>query len=76
MSNLAKKVVHTKMASIRARELTENLLAIRNKVTQAQSFPVRLVAVSKTKPIEDLLIAYQAGQRHFGENVRCNWMII
>ncbi|KAI9099296.1 hypothetical protein DFS34DRAFT_617077 [Phlyctochytrium arcticum] len=31
--------------------------------------PVRLVAVSKTKPVEDLWAAYQAGQRHFGENV-------
>ena len=27
-----------------------------------------LVAVSKTKPIEDLQVAYDAGQRHFGEN--------
>ena len=27
-----------------------------------------LVAVSKTKPIADLEEAYQAGQRHFGEN--------
>lgn len=29
---------------------------------------VTLVAVSKTKPVEDLLIAYNAGQRIFGEN--------
>ena len=29
---------------------------------------VRLVAVSKTKPVEDLLEAYAAGQRIFGEN--------
>jgi len=29
---------------------------------------VRLVAVSKTKPIEQIIQAYQAGQRHFGEN--------
>lgn len=29
---------------------------------------VTLVAVSKTKPISDLLEAYQAGQRVFGEN--------
>ena len=29
---------------------------------------VTLVAVSKTKPIEDLLEAYQAGQLDFGEN--------
>lgn len=29
---------------------------------------VQLVAVSKTKPLEDLQAAYAAGQRHFGEN--------
>ena len=29
---------------------------------------VVLIAVSKTKPIADLQAAYDAGQRHFGEN--------
>jgi len=29
---------------------------------------VRLVAVSKTKPVELLMEVYEAGQRHFGEN--------
>ncbi len=29
---------------------------------------VCLVAVSKTKPVSDLQVAYGAGQRHFGEN--------
>ena len=29
---------------------------------------VRLVAVSKYKPVEDIMAAYQAGQRRFGEN--------
>ncbi len=29
---------------------------------------VKLVAVSKTKPIEDIMEAYKAGQRDFGEN--------
>lgn len=29
---------------------------------------VCLVAVSKTKPVSDLMIAYNSGQRHFGEN--------
>ena len=28
----------------------------------------RLVAVSKTKPVSDILEAYRSGQRHFGEN--------
>nr|VFK36902.1 MAG: hypothetical protein BECKSD772F_GA0070984_100720 [Candidatus Kentron sp. SD]VFK40538.1 MAG: hypothetical protein BECKSD772E_GA0070983_100719 [Candidatus Kentron sp. SD] len=29
---------------------------------------ITLIAVSKTKPIEDIVTAYQAGIRHFGEN--------
>ncbi|PRX42985.1 YggS family pyridoxal phosphate-dependent enzyme [Salegentibacter salegens] len=29
---------------------------------------ITLVAISKTKPIEDLVEAYEAGQRQFGEN--------
>jgi len=29
---------------------------------------VTLLAVSKTKPLEDVIAAYQAGQRHFAEN--------
>ena len=29
---------------------------------------VTLIAVSKTKPVSDLQAAYDAGQRHFGEN--------
>ena len=29
---------------------------------------VRLVAVSKTKPVSMIKAAYDAGQRHFGEN--------
>ena len=29
---------------------------------------VTLVAVSKTKPVEDLMQAYECGQRIFGEN--------
>ena len=29
---------------------------------------VELVAVSKTKPVSDILAAYDCGQRHFGEN--------
>ena len=29
---------------------------------------VRLVAVSKLKSIDDIIEAYKAGQRHFGEN--------
>lgn len=45
--------------------ITDNIKAFR---TEIESENVRLVAVSKTKPIEDLQEAYQAGQRVFGEN--------
>lgn len=46
-------------------------MSIQNNLKQIQSqLPnhVTLVAVSKTKPIEDLMEAYNAGQRIFGEN--------
>lgn len=41
-----------------------------NLTTIKQSLPphVTLVAVSKTKPVSDLMEAYKAGQRIFGEN--------
>jgi hypothetical protein len=29
---------------------------------------ITLVAVSKVKPVCDIIAAYEAGQRHFGEN--------
>ncbi len=53
---------------------TQRLADIRAKIDKAihtygrKPGSVLLMAVSKTKPAEDLVIAYQAGQRHFGEN--------
>ncbi|WP_341220648.1 YggS family pyridoxal phosphate-dependent enzyme [Polaribacter atrinae] len=44
--------------------IKENLLEIKKSIPEN----VTLVAVSKTKPIEDLQEAYAAGQRIFGEN--------
>ena len=44
--------------------IKENLLKIKSSLPEN----VTLVAVSKTKPISDLLEAYNAGQRIFGEN--------
>jgi pyridoxal phosphate enzyme (YggS family) len=38
------------------------------KIKQELSQNIKLIAVSKTKPVELLLEAYQAGQRAFGEN--------
>ena len=44
--------------------ISENILNIKSKLPES----VALVAVSKTKPISDLLEAYNVGQRIFGEN--------
>ena len=45
--------------------IAANLSAIKGEVDRLN---VKLIAVSKTKPVSDLLEAYQAGQRIFGEN--------
>ncbi len=44
--------------------ISENLLSIKTTLPSL----VTLVAVSKTKPVSDLMQAYEAGQRVFGEN--------
>ncbi len=44
--------------------IQQNLLQIKSQLPSN----VTLVAVSKTKPVEDLMEAYNAGQRIFGEN--------
>jgi hypothetical protein len=44
--------------------IVQNLQKIKTELPEQ----VTLVAVSKTKPVEDILEAYQAGQRIFGEN--------
>lgn len=44
--------------------ISSNLESIKNSLPEQ----VTLVAVSKTKPIEDLQEAYETGQRIFGEN--------
>ena len=55
-------------------DIKQNLLQIRNEITQISLKSVRsadevtLVAVSKTKPLELIAEAYQCGQRHFAEN--------
>ena len=45
-------------------KISENLKALKNELPN----DVSLVAVSKTKPVEELMEAYNAGQRIFGEN--------
>ena len=44
--------------------IAQNLLQIKSQLPAH----VTLVAVSKTKPVSDLMEAYQSGQRVFGEN--------
>lgn len=44
--------------------IKQNLLQIKSTLPEI----VTLVAVSKTKPVSDLMQAYEAGQRIFGEN--------
>ena len=45
-------------------KIKENLLLLKKNLSEN----VILVAVSKTKPVKDLLEAYNAGQKIFGEN--------
>ena len=44
--------------------IAENIQSIKSKLPDT----VKLVAVSKTKPVEDIMSAYDTGQRIFGEN--------
>ena len=44
--------------------ITENISSFRSSLPEG----VTLVAVSKTKPVQDILEAYNAGHRVFGEN--------
>jgi hypothetical protein len=44
--------------------ISQNILKIKSEIPTT----VKLVAVSKTKPAEDIMQAYHAGQRIFGEN--------
>src|SRR5712692_234526 len=54
--------------------VAENLQRVREQIAEAATragrrpSDVTLVAVTKTFPIETVLAAYAAGQRHFGEN--------
>ncbi len=54
--------------------IKENLERVRSQIKLAEIAyhrkpgSVNLLAVSKTMPAEDIIVAYQAGQRHFGEN--------
>ncbi|MET0378008.1 MAG: YggS family pyridoxal phosphate-dependent enzyme [Spongiibacteraceae bacterium] len=54
--------------------IESNLTAVRQRIVRAAAAcgrdpaAIRLLAVSKTRPVEDVLMAYAAGCRDFGEN--------
>jgi pyridoxal phosphate enzyme (YggS family) len=61
------------MSSLAAGEVARALVGVRTRLANAAAGSAsraapRLVAVSKTKPVELLREAYNAGQRDFGEN--------
>ena len=59
---------------MRAEELKQNLKSVEERVAAAckragrDRSEVTLIAVSKTKPVEDLQVIYDQGIRQFGEN--------
>lgn len=56
------------------KSITQNLKQVHGKISAAclrtgrKEADVQLIAVSKTKPVPMLMEAYEAGERHFGEN--------
>ena len=46
--------------------IADNIIKLK---AETLAFNTKLVAVSKTKPVEDVMEAYNAGQRIFGENM-------
>ena len=61
------KIFHENMIAQRLKQIRSQ---IRHAELASNRKPgsVLLLAVSKTKPAKDIAYAYQAGQRHFGEN--------
>jgi uncharacterized pyridoxal phosphate-containing UPF0001 family protein len=45
-------------------DIAENIRLLQSKIPSS----VKLIAVSKTMPVSDILTAYNCGQRCFGEN--------
>ena len=52
----------------KAHDIVQNIAALSTKIQTITSRPLTLLAVSKTKPVSDIQMAYDAGHRHFGEN--------
>ena len=64
MYSLMKLQVRTMTTNPNMNNIRENILSIKSELEEG----VRLVAVSKYHPVEDLQSAYDAGQRVFGES--------
>jgi len=64
----------TSTGSNNVEDMASNLEGVKDRIATCvadcdrEEGSVRLVAVSKTKPVELLMEVYEAGQRHFGEN--------
>lgn len=62
------------MNSDRSIEISRNIELVNDQIAEAalncgrSASDIKLMAVSKTKPVEDIISAYEAGQRLFGEN--------
>ncbi|MEI6406156.1 MAG: YggS family pyridoxal phosphate-dependent enzyme [Actinomycetes bacterium] len=60
--------------STRSRQILDNLAHVRERIRSAalssgrSAEEITLVVVTKTYPISDIEILYEAGERHFGEN--------
>lgn len=60
--------LYNSFASLWLNTMPVNKEVYQNIITELQSKNVTLVAVSKTKPVEDIKALYDLGQRDFGEN--------
>lgn len=56
--------MYSKFSEIEMMSIEANILEIKSILPSE----TKLIAISKTKPVEDILTAYRAGQRLFGEN--------
>lgn len=56
------------VTKLSAADIVHNLASLNQKIGVITSRPCCLLAVSKTKPVEDLAAAHEGGQKHFGEN--------
>lgn len=56
------------LESVKERILLAHHKCLSNPSINSPTTNPRLVAVSKTKPVEMIVCAYEQGQRHFGEN--------